>query len=57
LARDIGQALESGGHLIALRRTRVGNFKAEECLNPEKFSEWLDAAPIEITDKEQEKQV
>ena len=42
LARDIGQALESGGHLIALRRTRVGDFKVEECLNPEKFSEWLD---------------
>ena len=42
LARDIGQALESGGHLIALRRTRVGDFKVEECLNPGKFSEWLD---------------
>ena len=42
LARDIGQVLESGGHLIALRRTRVGDFKVEECLNPEKFSEWLD---------------
>ena len=48
LARDIGQALESGGHLIALRRTRVGEFKVEDCLNPEKFSEWLDSAPIDI---------
>ena len=48
LARDIGQALESGGHLIALRRTRVGEFKVEDCLNPEKFSEWLDVADIEI---------
>ena len=48
LARDIGQALESGGHLIALRRTRVGEFKVEDCLNPEKFSEWLDLADIEI---------
>lgn len=41
LARDIGQALESGGHLIALRRTRVGDFKVQDCLEPEKFEEWL----------------
>lgn len=26
LARDLGEALEVGGHLTALRRTRVGNF-------------------------------
>ena len=42
LARDIGQALDSGGHLIALRRTRVGDYRVEDCLNPEKFTEWLD---------------
>lgn len=47
LARDIGQALESGGHLIALRRTRVGQYKVEDCLNPENFTEWLDTAEIE----------
>jgi len=47
LARDIGQALESGGHLIALRRTRVGDYKVQDCLNPEKFKEWLDANKIE----------
>ena len=47
LARDIGQALDSGAHLIALRRTRVGDYKVEDCLNPEKFSEWLDTAEIE----------
>ena len=52
LARDIGEALQSGGHLTALRRTRVGQYKVEDCLNPEKFSEWLDAAEIEITEKE-----
>ena len=57
LARDIGEALQSGGHLIALRRTRVGDYRVEDCLNPEKFTEWLDAAQIEITEKEQEKQV
>lgn len=50
LARDIGQALQSGGHLTALRRTRVGEYKVEECLNPEKFSEWIEKADIEKTD-------
>lgn len=54
LARDIGQALESGGHLIALRRTRVGDFKVEDCLNPEKFSEWLDSADIEMPEKKED---
>ena len=48
LARDIGQALQSGGHLIALKRTRVGDYKVEDCLNPEKFNEWLDNAEIEV---------
>lgn len=42
LARDIGRALESGAHLTSLRRTRVGDFKVEDCLDPEKFEEWLD---------------
>ena len=32
IARDLGEALGSGAHLISLRRTRVGKFKAEECL-------------------------
>lgn len=47
LARDIGEALQSGGHLTALRRTRVGDYRVEDCLNPEKFKEWLDKAEIE----------
>ena len=47
LARDIGEALQSGGHLTTLRRTRVGQYKVEDCLNPEKFTEWLDAQTIQ----------
>ena len=35
LARDIGQALDSGAHLIALRRTRVGDVRVEECITLE----------------------
>lgn len=33
LTRDIGQALNSGAHLTALRRTRVGNITADKCLS------------------------
>ena len=41
LARDIGEALNSGGHLTALRRTRVGDIKVEDCLSVEKAVELL----------------
>ena len=37
LARDIGQKLNSGAHLIALRRTRVGGYRVEDCMNFEQF--------------------
>lgn len=41
LARDIGQALHSGAHLIALRRTRIGNTRVEDCISVEQFQELL----------------
>ena len=41
LARDIGLALQSGAHLISLRRTRVGNVRVEDCMKVEDFPEWL----------------
>lgn len=41
LARDIGQKLNSGAHLIALRRTRVGDRKVEDCINFEQFEQLL----------------
>ncbi len=37
LARDIGLALNSGAHLTALRRTKVGDFHVEDCLSIEQF--------------------
>ena len=43
LARDIGEALNSGAHLIALRRTRVGNVKVEDCMQVEDFPTWLES--------------
>lgn len=42
LARDIGQALQSGAHLIALRRTRVGDVRVEQCMHIEDFEPWLE---------------
>ena len=42
LARDIGVALGSGAHLTALRRTRVGNVRVEDCLTLEALVEKLD---------------
>lgn len=41
LARDIGERLGSGAHLTALRRTRVGNTRAEDCWTIERFLEEL----------------
>lgn len=37
LARDIGLALNSGAHLTALRRTRIGDIRVEDCLSIEQF--------------------
>ncbi len=41
LARDIGQRLNSGAHLIALRRTRVGDIRVEDCMSFEEFEQML----------------
>mgnify|MGYP000218061533 CR=1 FL=1 len=37
LAHDFGKALDSGGHLSALRRTKIGDFKVSEALSIEGF--------------------
>ena len=47
LARDIGLALESGAHLTALRRTRIGDYRVEECHTMETFQQWLNTLPKE----------
>lgn len=52
LARDIGQALGSGAHLIALCRTRVGDVRLEDCMTLEQFEEALQTMPIEISNQE-----
>jgi len=42
LARDIGERLESGAHLITLRRTRVGDYTLDRCLTIEQFSQEIE---------------
>jgi tRNA pseudouridine55 synthase len=39
LAFDFGKALDSGAHLSALRRTKIGDFSVEEALSIEGFIE------------------
>ncbi len=48
LARDIGEALGTGAHLTALRRTRVGNARIEDCLSVEQMTELIRTVDIEM---------
>jgi tRNA pseudouridine55 synthase len=41
LARDFGQLLNTGAHLSALRRTRIGPYHLEQALDPETFKKTL----------------
>lgn len=47
LARDIGRALGSGGHLTALVRTRIGEHTLAECMSVDQAVDIIAAAPIE----------
>jgi len=43
LARDIGQALHSGAHLIALVRTRVGDVTLSQCMSLDDIDTFLNS--------------
>lgn len=47
LARDIGEALGSGGYLTGLIRTRIGKYTLQDCMDIETFPQWLDHQQIE----------
>ena len=49
LARDIGTALHSGAYLTSLRRTRVGHFTADKCLQLDTFPQWLESVDINLS--------
>ncbi|MBD5197605.1 MAG: tRNA pseudouridine(55) synthase TruB [Bacteroidales bacterium] len=52
LARDIGESLGSGGHLTALRRTRVGKVDVKDCLSVEEAYKLIEETPIEYPSEE-----
>lgn len=43
LARDIGLALGSGGHLTALERTRIGDVTLDQCIDGAQIEEFVEA--------------
>lgn len=47
LARDIGEALNSGSYLTALCRTRVGDIRIEDCIKLDDVPAWLEQQTIE----------
>ena len=53
LARDIGEALGSGAHLTALRRTRVGGVRVEDCLSVPDMLSLLDEAELVMPEHEE----
>lgn len=50
LARDIGKALGSGGHLTALRRTRIGDISIDKCLSVDDTVTLIRETEIEMPD-------
>lgn len=54
LARDIGQALGSGAHLIGLVRTWVGDVCLEDCLQVDQIDELVEKAVVTEVDNKEE---
>ncbi len=53
LARDIGAALNSGGHLTALRRTRVGDVTISQCQSVESMISMLENIEIRLPQEQE----
>lgn len=50
IARDLGAALGSGAHLTALRRTRVGGIKVDDCLGIDEAIEKISTTELTFPD-------
>ena len=46
LARDIGEALQSGAYLTSLIRTRIGDYRIQEAKEIETFEQWVDTQQL-----------
>lgn len=46
LAHDFGKALDSGAHLVALRRTKIGDYNVKDAWQVEDLVELIEAGPV-----------
>lgn len=51
LARDLGEAMNSGAHLTALRRTRVGDYTINDAMSLDRALELIKDGPVEFPDE------
>ncbi len=57
LARDIGEALNSGAHLTALQRTQVGDIRLDDCMEVEDFIKCIESGIIKHEPKEEKRNI
>ena len=57
LARDIGEALNSGAHLTALQRTQVGDIRLEDCMEVEDFIKCIESGIIKHEPQEEKRNI
>jgi len=43
LAKDIARQLDTVGHLVSLKRTRIGEYEEKNCIDINDFPEWISA--------------
>jgi tRNA pseudouridine55 synthase len=46
-ARDLGEALKSGGHLSALERTAIGMYKVQDAYTLDKFQDFVEQTKLQ----------
>lgn len=51
LARDLGEAMNSGAYLTALRRTRVGDYTIDDAMSLDQALELIKDGPVEFPDE------
>lgn len=57
LARDIGEALNSGAHLTALQRTQVGDIRLGDCMEVEDFIKCIESGIIKHEPQEEKRNI
>jgi tRNA pseudouridine55 synthase len=57
LARDIGEALNSGAHLTALQRTQVGDIRLNDCMEVEDFIKCIESGIIKHEPQEEKRNI